>query len=189
LEPCGLAVDASGNLFIADSVNGRIRKVDTNGIITTVAGTGENGYSGDGSPATNADLASPEDVAVDAFGNVFIADTSNNRIRKVDTNGIITTVAGNGEAGNSGDGGAAANATLNIPEGVAADAFGNVFIADTYNNRIREVMTNDTIITVAGNGVFGYSGDGGAATNAGLNWPVAVAVEAHGNLFIADTDD
>ena len=127
-----------GNLYIADSGNNRIRKVDTNGIITTVAGKGGLGYSGDGGAATNAGLNTPYAVALDALGNLYIADSGNNRIRKVDTNGIITTVAGNGSYGYSGDGGAPTNASLHGPCGVALDALGNLYIADTSNNRIRE---------------------------------------------------
>jgi hypothetical protein len=187
--PSGVAVDASGNLFIADSDNDRIREVNTNGIISTVAGNGNWGYSGDGGAATNASLRYPSGVAVDASGNLFIADYYNSVIRKVSTNGIISTMAGNGSGGYSGDGGAATNASLRYPSGVALDASGNLFIADSYNDRIREVNTNGIIITVAGNGNWGYSGDGGAATNASLSLyePSGVAVDASGDLFIADS--
>ncbi|MGO9003881.1 MAG: BACON domain-containing protein [Limisphaerales bacterium] len=183
--PSGVALDASGNLFIADVDNGRVRKVDNNGIITTVAGGGHYGL-GDGGAATSASLVQPSGVAVDAFGNLFIADTYNNVIRKVDNNGIITTVAGGGHYG-LGDGGAATNASLVQPSGVAVDASGNLFIADTWNNRIREVDPDGIITTVAGNGSLNYSGDGGQATSASLAGPSGVAVDASGNLFIADT--
>ena len=125
-------------------------------------------------------------VAVDAAGNLFIADSDNDVIRKVSTNGIITTVAGNTTWDYSGDGGAATNASLNYPGGVAVDVSGNLFIADTYNHRIRRVNTNGIITTVAGNGTVAYSGDGGAATNASLDYPGGVAVDVSGNLFIAD---
>jgi sugar lactone lactonase YvrE len=192
--PTGVAVDLTGNLFIADQVNGVIRKVDTYGIITTVAGNGTNGYLlGDGGVATNAELFLPQDVAVDATGNLFIADYGNNLIRKVDTYGIITSVAGNGQWGTSGDGGVATNAELSNPSGMAVDDTGSLFIADTGNNLIRKVDTYGIITTVAGNGYGsgtgsgGYSGDGGAATNAELNQPQDVAVDATGNLFIADS--
>ena len=179
-----MVFDASGNLFIADQSNQRIRKVDTNGIITTVAGNGTATYAGDGSAATNASLSYPSGLAVDASGNLYIADGNNNRIRRVDTNGIITTVAG---GGSGGDGGAATNASLAYPSGVAFDAFGNLFIADEYSERIRKVDQNGIITTVAGKiGVRSYSGDGGAATNASLAYPSGVAFDASGNLFIAD---
>jgi len=183
--PDSVAVGASGNLFIAEYIDSRIRKVDTNGIITTLAGNGTVGYSGDGGAATNASLNYPNGVAADSFGNVFIADTGNNCIRMVGTNGIITTVAGGG-AGGLGDGSAATNASLNQPSGVALDAFGNLFIADTGDSRIREVSTNGIIATVAGNGTWGNSGDGGVATNASLGSPFAVAFDAFGCIFIAD---
>ena len=185
-QPWGVAVDASGNLYIADSADRRIRKVDTYGIITTVAGNGAGGYSGDGGPATNASLCAPLGVAVDASGNLYIADWCNQRIRKVDTSGIITTVAGNGAGGYSGDGGPATNASLWWPSGVAVDASGNLYIAEVGNQRIRRVDTSGIITTVAGNGTAGYSGDGGPATNARLCWPSDVAVDASGNLYIAD---
>lgn len=185
-SPAGVAMDVSGVLFIADSGNNRIRKVDTDGMITTVAGTNNAGYSGDGGPATNADLFTPSGVAVDASGNLFIADSQNNRIRKVDTGGIITTVAGTNSLGFSGDGGPAMTARLNSPSSVAVDASGNLFIADYGNNRIRKVNTNGVITTVAGTNSSGFSGDGGTATIARLNSPSCVAVDVFGNLFIAD---
>jgi sugar lactone lactonase YvrE len=193
--PNGVAVDASGNLFIADVDNSVIRELGTDGIITTVAGNGTQGSSGDGGPATKAELLSPAGVAVDAFGNLFIADRASQRIRKVTTDGIITTVAGNGTQGYSGDGGPATKAELLSPAGVAVDAFGNLFIADTWNQRIRKVGTNGIITTVAGDGytnlswLGGYSGDGGRATNAELNVPSGVAVDGSGNLFIADSSN
>jgi secreted PhoX family phosphatase len=193
--PSGVAVDASGNLFIADASNYRIREVGTNGMITTVAGNGTQGYSGDGGAATGAELSNPNSVAVDASGNLFIADQARNVIREVGTNGIITTVAGYGymipisgnPEGYSGDGGAATNARLFSPWGVTLDASGNLFIADVGNGRIREVRTDGIITTVAGNGTQGYSGDGGPATSAQLGYPSSVAVDASGNLFIADS--
>jgi sugar lactone lactonase YvrE len=184
--PNSVVSDASGNLFIVDCNNQRIRKVSANGVITTVAGNGSAGYSGDGGPATNASMNTPNGIAIDASGNLFISDGYNNRIRKVDQNGIITTVAGNGTAGYSGDGGLAINARLYNTVGLAVDASGNLFIADCYNYRIRKVSTNGIITTVAGNGVQSYSGDGGAAINASLNNPYDVVVDDAGNLFIAD---
>jgi sugar lactone lactonase YvrE len=189
-HPYGVAVDAAGNLLIADTFNNRIRRVDgTTGIITTVAGNGTYGFSGDGGAATSASLSSPVGVAVDAAGNLLVADIGNNRIRRVDgTTGIITTVAGNGTSGFSGDGGPATSASLRAPDGVAVDAAGNLLIADTSNQRIRRVDgTTGIITTVAGNGTYGFSGDGGAATSASLNSPVGVAVDAAGSLLIVDT--
>jgi YD repeat-containing protein len=184
--PNGIAVDAAGNIFIADYYNSRIRKVDASGIITTMAGTGYGGYSGDGGLATEAQLGHPYDVAVDAAGNIFIADYYNSRIRKVDTRGIITTVAGNGYGSYSGDGGLATKARLSYLHDVAVDAAGNIFIADYGNNRIRKVDASGIITTVAGTGTSGYSGDGGPATEARLNYPDGIAVDAAGNIFIAD---
>lgn len=198
-SPYGVAVDTSGNLFIADQMNMRIRKVDTNGVITTVAGNGALNNSGDGGAATNASLCFPQAVAVDAFGNLFIADTENNRIRKVDANGIITTVAGKGAAYRtgsfSGDGSQATNANLYFPAGIFVDTYSNLFIADSANNRIRKIGNNGIITTIAGNGftetyvngqwVYSY-GDGGAATNANLNMPQGVVVDSVGNILIAE---
>jgi len=187
--PEGVAVDASGNLFIADFGNNRIREVSASGIITTVAGNGSQGFSGDGGLATSASLNQPTDVAVDASGNLFIADDYNNRIRKVSASGIVTTVAGNGAQGFSGDGGPATSAELYYPNGVAVDASGNLFIAEGGNDRIRKVSASGIITTVAGNGTYGFSGDGGPATSASLYVPIDVAVDASENLFIADFDN
>jgi len=183
-QPHGIAVDASGNLYIADTNNNRIRKVSATGIITTFAGGGSGGL-GDGGPATAAMLNNPIGVAVDASGNLYIADSGNTRVRKVSTSGIITTVAGNGTAGFSGDSGPATSAALNAPEAVAVDAAGNLYIADTSNSRIRKVSASGIITTVAGNGTQAFSGDGGAATSAAVDRPSGVAVDASGNIFIA----
>ncbi len=188
-EPQGIAVDAVGNLFISDTGNHRVRKVTPSGIISTVAGSGttlHGGFSGDGGQATSALLSYPGGIAVDAAGNLFIADTSNNRVRKVTPGGIISTVAGNGTAGYQGDGGPAVLAALDQPVGLAVDRSGNLFIADTNNNCIRKLTAGGVISTLAGNGGYGFSGDGGPATSAQLNWPTGVAVDAAGNLFIAD---
>jgi sugar lactone lactonase YvrE len=188
-SPDGVAVDASGNLFIADTLNGRVRKVDgTAGIITTVAGTGAAGFAGDGGPATRGELNAPSAVAVDDRGNLFIADLGNHRIRKVDgATGIITTVAGTGAAGFAGDGGLAVRAGLNFPLGVAVDGCGNLLIADTNNERIRQIdLRSGIITTVGGRGVFGFAGDGGPATDAQLHSPSGLAVDTSGNVFLAD---
>jgi hypothetical protein len=184
--PGGLALDSGGNLYLADNGNNRIRKLDTNGIITMMAGGGSQD-PGDGGPATNAFLNGPAAVAVDNLGNLFIADSYHYRIRKVDTNGVITTVAGNGTSGYSGDGNAATNAELNQPFGVSVDRLGNLFIADTVNQCIREVGADGIITTVAGNGPAGYLGDGGPATNAELNFPTSVAADDSSNLFVVDS--
>jgi len=183
--PHTVAVDGSGNLFIADGGNGRIRRVDVaTGIITTVAGGGCCSL-GDGGPATSA-LVSPWGVAVDSSSNLFIAEGS--RIRRVDhATGIITTVAGNGTFGFSGDGGPATSAQINFPRGIAVDGFDNLLIADTNNNHVRRVdAASGVIATVAGNGTASFGGDGGLATSASLNSPWAVASDTSGNILIAD---
>ena len=191
-DPYGVAVDKSGNVFIVDEGHNRIRKMDANGIIFTVAGNGTNGYAGDGGSATNAELSDPFGVAVDAAGNLFIADWLNNRVRKVDTNGIITTVAGNGSYGYTGDGNPATNAEFRCPAGVAVDSTGNLYISDYYNYVVRVVDANGIIRTVAGNGhgagtqFGGYSGDGGLAVDAELWRPAGLTLDESGNLFIAD---
>ena len=190
-SPYGVAVDASGNLYIADHFNDRIRKVGADGVITTVAGNGDvgNGFNGDGGQATSAQLRGPWGVAVDASGNLYITETLFHRIRKVRADGVITTVAGNGASGFSGDGGQATSAQLSEPLGVAVDASGNLYFADTNNHRIRKVRADGVITTVAGNGAYGFSGDGGQATSAQLSVTHGVAVDASGNLYIADTDN
>ncbi|ALS25048.1 S-layer homology domain-containing protein [Paenibacillus naphthalenovorans] len=187
-KPFGVAVDSGGNLYIADTFNHRIRKVDASGNISTVAGTGTAGNPGEGEFATSANIKYPYGVAVDSGGNLFyVADDGSSRVRKVDASGKISTVAGNGTAGSSGDGGAAALAQLYLPYGVAVDSGGNLYIADTFNHRVRKVDTSGNISTVAGNGTAGSSGDGGAAASAQLNYPYGVAVDSGGNLYIADT--
>ena len=188
-DPHGIALDAAGNLYIADTANHRIRKVTPAGVISTVAGTESAGYSGDGGAATLAELNWPHGIAVDAAGNFYIADTGNHCIRKVTSAGIITTVAGNGTEGFYGDGGPATSAMLAYPFGVTVDAAGNLYIADSNNQRIRKVTSAGIIGTVAGSGIQGFGGDGGAATAAQLNNPYGIAVDVAGNLYIADTDN
>lgn len=186
----GVAVDQEGNVFIADSFNNRIRRVDAHtGLIATFAGTGQPGFDGDGDVAIEARLNSPAGVAVDGKGNVLIADTFNNRIRIVDARtGIIRTMTGTGVQGVSGDGGLAVGAQLSEPAGLFVDIAGNVVIADTGNHRVRLVEAGSGIIsTVAGTGVPGFSGDGGLGRSAQLNGPTAVAADERGNLVIADT--
>jgi sugar lactone lactonase YvrE len=181
-NPGGLAVDSAGNLYIADARNNRIRKV-SNGVITTVAGNGIVDFIGDDGPATGAVFNGPGAIAVDLAGNLYIAD-SGSRVRKV-SNGMITTVAGSLRQGYSGDNGPATRARLNFPSGVAVDSFGNLYIADSGNNRIRKV-SNGVITTAAGNGTQDYGGDNGPATSAELFQPKGIAVDAAGNLYIAD---
>ena len=182
----GLAVDAAGNLFIADDGHHRIRKVDPKGIITTVAGNGSQNYSGDGVAATKTSLYRPTGVAVDAAGNLYIADTNNYRIRKVDTSGIISTIAGIGAFGYSGDGGPAINATFEEPTAVALDAAGNIYIADRASEVVRKIDRAGIITTVAGNGTVGFSGDGGPAVNAQFGEIRSVTVDNAGNLYLSD---
>jgi hypothetical protein len=191
-NPDSVSVDSFGNIFIADTSNGVVREVVAEtGIIRRAAGNGSINFSGDGVPATNAELSFPSSVFPDSSGNIFIADTSNNLIREViAATGKILTVAGNGTAGFNGDNGPATSQELNIPNAVFLDSFGNIFIADTYNNRIREVVAATGIIqTVAGNGHFGFSGDGGPATSAELYSPLGLFVDAFGNIFIADSEN
>ncbi len=184
-SPYAVRVDSSGNYYIADSQNNCIREVSTSGTITTIAGTGSAGFSGDGGAATSAQLNFPTGVALDSLGNLYIADAYNQRVRKV-SGGIITTVAGIGPpAGYGGDGGLATAAQFSFPWGVACDSSGNFYIADAGNNRIREV-SGGIINFVAGNGSSVFSGDGGLATLAGINYPTGVAFDSSGNMYIAE---
>jgi uncharacterized protein (TIGR03437 family) len=183
-----VAIDAPGSLYIAEQWNFRVLKLSPDGATTTFAGNGVRGFSGDGGPALAASMGQPNGVAVDSAGNVYIADGDSGRIRKVSTNGTIYTLAGNGLFKFSGDGGAATQACLDYPSGVAVDGAGNVYIADTLNNRIRRIGPSGVISTVAGNGVAGYSGDGGPATAASLAYPEGpMALDAAGNLYFTDT--
>jgi trimeric autotransporter adhesin len=185
-SPSGLALDATGNLYIAEFSGNRIRRVSPGGIITTVAGNGSAGYTGDGGPATNAQLNGPGGLAVDSLGNLFIADSRNAVVRRLSVTGILSTVAGNGKVGYSGDGGPATSAQLSTPTSVAIDTAGNLYIADWNNSRIRLVSaTNQTITTFAGGGTQS-PGDGGFATGARLDGPLGLALDSDGSLFIAD---
>ena len=183
----GIAADSAGNVYIADSYNSRVRKVSRDGLITTVAGNGKPGFSGDGGPAVDAQLSSPGALALDPLGNFYIADAPNHRVRRVSTDGIITTVAGNGVSGYSGDGGLAVDAQLRYPWGLAVDSSGNVFIADMESRVVRRVAPNGLITTVAGNGAAESAGDGGAASAASLDHPSDVGLDAAGNLYILDS--
>ena len=198
--PRGLAVDRAGNLFIADHFNHRIRKVSPEGIITTVAGSGSDApakgvSAGDGGLATEARLNGPFGLAMDGTGNLFFSEQGDTfgtnlgyRVRKVDSKGIITTVAGSDRRGFAGDGGPATAALLNAPGGLAVDSAGNLFIGDRINNRVRKVDANGIITTVVGNGTTRYGGDGGPATTTGVDGPHGMAVDAAGNLLITVRD-
>jgi hypothetical protein len=198
-NPQGVAVNADGDLFIADTYNNVVREVSPQGSISTYAGDGSAGYQGDNGPAGRAQLSSPTGLAFDALGNLYIADSGNSVIRRVSTSGVITTVAGNvaadrssgGLGGFSGDGGPATAARLHSPQGIALDQAGDLFIADTFNNAIREVTPDGTISTVVNTtGAKGRSGDGGPAAAAELNTPFTVTVDpSTANLYIADTSN
>jgi DNA-binding beta-propeller fold protein YncE len=183
-----VAVDQVGNIYIADHDNQRIRLISPSGGISTFAGTGTQGGKGDDGPAVQAELWNPSGLAVDRSGNLYIADSGNNRVRVIDSAGIIRTVAGTGDPGSAGDGHPALEAQLNGPTGVAIDVAGNLYIADSVNNLIRKV-TRGIIETVAGTGESGATGDGGPGLKATLSRPVAIATDDRGELFIADTDN
>ncbi|MGW0933127.1 NHL domain-containing protein [Streptomyces sp. NPDC002644] len=184
--PYGVAVDSTGTLYIADTDNHRVRQVTPDGRIRTVAGTGTPGFSGDGSPAAAAQLNGPYGVAIDGAGDLYITDADNHRVRKVAGDGTISTVVGTGTDGFSGDGGPATSARLDFPLGVVADHTGALYISDHNNHRVRKVAGDGTISTVAGTGTDGFSGDGGPATSAQLNYPFGLAVDCVGALYIAD---
>ncbi len=187
-SPRGVAVDGSGNVYFVES--SRIRKVDSSGVISTFAGTGTPGFGGDGGSATSSLLSFPQGVAADGSGNVYIADTFNHRVRKVDSSGTISTFAGTGMRGFGGDGGSATSSMLALPVGVAVDSSGNVYIVDWFNHRVRKVDSSGNITTFAGSGTFphnaGFGGDGGSATSSLLSSPRGVAVDGSGNVYIAD---
>jgi trimeric autotransporter adhesin len=186
-EPVGIAVD-HGAIYVADRDNNAVRMIDAHGIITTIAGGGVGGFSGDGGPATKARLDGPQDVAVDARGNVYISDSNNHRVRMIDTHGIITTFAGTGEVGSTGDGGPATEAEMNDPNGLAFDTNGNLYVVDDTIPQIREIDRHGVISTFAGTGELGYSGDGGSATEATFTYPSGLAFDASGNLYVADEE-
>lgn len=184
--PEGLVVDQDGNLLLADSYNHAILKIDPNGQLTRFAGNGQRGFNGDHIKATEASLAFPADVRLDLNGNVYIADVRNHRVRKVARDGVITTVAGTGVPGYSGDGGSAVNARLRMPSGILLDKNNNLFIADSYNDVIREVGPNGIIRTIAGSGHEGFEGDGGPALAAKFNTPQSLAIDVQGRIYIGD---
>jgi len=186
-QPIGVALDDAGCLYITDQLNHRIRKVSAAGTITTLAGNGKSGYSGDGGPAIDAKIYGPSGIATDSAGNVYFADTFNNRVRKITAKGIITTIAGDGKEGSGGDGVMATNAQLYGPWGVAVDGKEGVYFADRWNNVVRMVNPQGIITTVAGSNLTGFSGDRGRATEARLREPTGVAVDKKGNLYISDS--
>ncbi len=188
-DPVGVAVDISGNIYIADAGDHRIRMVDASGTMSTICGGGVPGSSGDGGPATTARINTPVSVSADLSGNVYIADSGNQKIRVIDASGIISTFAGIGTSGFSGDGGYATAASLSSPVGVVTDIFGNVLIADAGNNRIRLVNPSGIISTLAGTGAPAYGGDGGYATSAQINMPTKIVMDNVGNMFIADASN
>lgn len=184
--PMGLSFDNENNLHITDYLHSVIRKVDASGIISTVAGNGTTAYTGDGSGATSASLNYPRSICFDRSGNMYIADYDNNVVRKVNTSGIISTYAGTGTSGYSGDGGAAISANMNHPFGVAADSIGNVYVSELHNHIVRKITTTGTINTIAGSGTSGYTGDGGDAISATLYQPMFVHVDRANNILVAD---
>jgi sugar lactone lactonase YvrE len=178
--------DRTGNLLISEYSAHRVRKVNTAGIISTTIGNGISGFSGDGGPASAAMVSFPYALLYDSNGNLFLSDYGNNRVRKVNKSGVITTIAGNGTGGYTGDGGPATAASLNGPRGLAFDASGTLYISDSNNNVVRTVDASGIIRTVAGNGVAGFSGDGGPAVAASLNEPFGIVLDRSDNLYIAD---
>lgn len=193
--PQGLAIDSAGNVYIADTLGNRVRKVSPDGTIATVAGTGEPGYAGDGKPGVESKLSLPTGLAIGFDDALFIADTGNNVIRQLRSDGVIRTFAGTGEAGYRGDGGPALYAVLHAPGGLAFDEEGNLYVADSLNQRIRRIDVNGQVATVVGTGVAGYGGDGGPAIFAEVNLATnplegmgqGLAVGPRGDLVIADT--
>ena len=185
--PSGVARDASGNIYVSEPLSCRIRQINKAGLISTFAGTGICGYSGDHGPAKTARIGNVYGMALDRHSNLLISDGT--RIRKITPGGVISTVAGNGTYGYSGDGGPATQASINAPLGVFGDPLGNIYIADTGNNVIRKVDTAGIIHTVAGNGTSGFSGDGGPATSAQFNFPWNVVADAKGNFYISDVNN
>ena len=197
-QPSSVVPDGAGGFYVASVSQNRVYRVAVDGALTSIAGNSSNGFSGDGGPAASAQLNGPRGVAVDVSGNLYIADTKNSRVRKVTADGVISTVAGKGTVGFSGDGGLATSAQLFLAppnsgyassSGIAVDVAGNLYIGDTNNYRVRKVTADGVISTVAGNGTFGFSGDGGLAISAQLNLPSGVAVDAAGNLYVADTEN
>ena len=184
--PVGVVEDNSGNIYFADVLNNVIRKINRAGIISVWAGTGTAGYSGDGGLASNAELENPSYLNIDNKGNFYFVDQLGKRVRKINTSGIITTIAGNGSPGYTGDGGPATSASFSTIYGDVPDSVGNIYICDGGANVIRKIDKNGIVTTIAGTGVSGYSGDGGPATSAQLNFPLEIGIDATGNIYIPD---
>jgi sugar lactone lactonase YvrE len=186
--PTGFGLDSAGNLYLSDFFTYSVRKVDTAGTITTIAGTGKSGFSGDGGPALQAAFSFGADgsIAVDSSGNILVADDGNGRIRKLDASQKVNTVAGNGLFHFSGDGGLATSATLDTPTGLAGDRAGNIYFTEPFLSRIRRIAPDGTISVLAGTGVPGYSGDGGPALSANIGYPGYLAVAADGSVVFSD---
>jgi len=185
--PRDVALDAGGVLYIADTLNHRVRRIDIEGIITTVVGTGSNGYSGDGGPAISAQLAAPRGVAVAADGCLYVSDTENHCVRRIGPDGCIDTIAGTGTPGSGGDGGRAADAQLSWPSAIAVGRDGSVYVADSGNHRVRRIGPDGRVTAVVGTDESGCSGDGGPAADARLSGPRGLAVSPDGNLYVGDT--
>jgi sugar lactone lactonase YvrE len=195
--PQDVAIDANGNIYVADTQNARVRQINpSTGLITTYAGGGTTtqttpkgvAANGDNGAATSAFLRAPMSIAIDSSGNLYLVENAISDIRKVDTKGIITTVAGTGTSGFGGDGSSATSALMNSPTGIALDSSGNLYVADSVNMRVRKIAGGN-MTTVAGNGVLSYSGDNGSALKAQMNLPKGVAVDAAGNIYVADTSN
>jgi uncharacterized protein (TIGR03437 family) len=185
----GIALDRQGNRYLSDTDHSLIRRIDAKGVITSIGGTGVAGYGGDGGPASAAHVNLPYGLAADLNGNLYIADLGNNRVRRIASDGSITTTAGTGYKGSLGDGGLAANAQLMTPRNVAVDAAGNLYIAEFEGHRIRRVTPDGKIATIAGTGIAGFYGDGGMAVNAQLAYPAGLTVDRAGNLYVADSQN
>ncbi len=185
--PSSLAADSNGNVYVVEQVKHRVRRIRADGVITTFAGTGSEGFSGDGGPAANARLSFPSGVAVDSANNVYIADTLNYRVRRVSPAGVITTLAGTGAIASSGDGGLALQAAIHGPDDLAFGRNGEIYVSEVFGHRIRSIDRNGRISTLAGNGDAGFSGDGGPATAASLNEPRGLTVDTLGAVYVADS--